>query len=147
MKSVIKYDIFSEYVNGNKKDKFTILKNFIEDNDVFSLNYFLKKGHEIEIVPEYGGDTLLHCACYIGHIEPVKLLINYKVVDINELDSVLRTPLHMAIKFGQKKIVNYLLQHGADPSIRCIHDELPFKSAIDRKSGEIIELLLKKRLN
>ena len=144
MQPFIKYDVFSTYLKGTKKDKFTILKGFIEDNDVYSLNYFLKRREEIEIISSYGGDTLLHFACYIGFIEPVKLLLKYKVIDINKLDSVLRTPLHMAIKFGHKNLVKYLLEQGADPSIRCIHNQLPLKSAIDRESGEIIELFLKK---
>ena len=43
-----------------------------------------------------------------------------------------------------KEFVEEQLEKGADPSIRCIHDELPLSSAIKRKSGEIIELLVKK---
>jgi ankyrin repeat protein len=144
MQPFIKYDVFSTYLKGAEKDKFTILKCFIEDNDVYSLNYFLKRREEIEIILNYGGDTLLHFACYKGFIEPVKLLLKYNIIDINKLDSVLRTPLHMAIKFGHTNLVKYLLEQGADPSIRCIHDELPLKSAIEREAGEIIELFLKK---
>lgn len=144
MKSFIKYNIFYTYLKGKNNERFTVLKDLIEDNDVYSLNYFLKKKDEIEIISKYGGDTLLHFACYKGLIDPVKLLLKYNIVDINELDSVLRTPLHMAIKFGHNKLVKYLLDQGADPSIRCIHEELPLTSAIKRKSGKIIELLVKK---
>lgn len=144
MNQVIKFDIYSRYLKGSKHERFNILKGMIEDNDVRSLKYFLDKSDEIEIISKYGGDTLLHYACYIGHIEPVKLLLKYNITDINELDSVLRTPLHMSIKFGNYKITKYLLDQGADESIRCIHEELPLKSAIDRKSADIIELLIKK---
>jgi ankyrin repeat protein len=75
---------------------------------------FLKRREEIEIILNYGGDTLLHFACYIGFIEPVKLLLKYNIIDINKLDSVLRTPLHMAIKFGHTNLEKYLLEQGAD---------------------------------
>ena len=144
MKPLINYEFFSTYIKGNKSKKYILLKGLIESKDVNTLKFLLDKKDEIEFIPKFAGDTLLHHACYVGYIEMVRLLLNYNVVDINELDYVLRTPLHTAIKFGHTNITDYLISKGADTSIRDIKSTIPLRSAIERRSGKIIELLVKK---
>lgn len=144
MKTIINYEVFSNYLKGDKFKKFRILKYIVESRDVNTLKFFLDKKDKLEFIAQYGGNTLLHHACYLGYKEIAELLLKNNVVDINELDGMSRTPLHLAVKFGQIEITDYLISKGADTTIRDIARELPLKSAIDRKDAEIIELLIKK---
>ncbi|EAY18642.1 hypothetical protein TVAG_062470 [Trichomonas vaginalis G3] len=56
--------------------------------------------------------------------------------DVNEPDETGYTPLVFAIQRDQIKMVDYLLDHGANPLIGG--SEMPFKTAIDVSSVEVI---------
>jgi ankyrin repeat protein len=60
--------------------------------------------------------TGLHCACWKGHIEVVKLLLEAgaDVNAINKNDHWGFTPLHAAAHGNQGAIAELLLTHGAD---------------------------------
>ena len=122
MKPLINYEFFSTYIKGNKSKKYILLKGLIESKDVNTLKFLLDKKDEIEFISKFAGDTLLHHACYVGYIEMVRLLLKYNVVNITD----------------------YLISKGADTSIRDIKSTIPLRSAIERRSGKIIELLVKK---
>jgi hypothetical protein len=63
------------------------------------------------------GVTLLHDMAQSGDIRKARLLLDHGV-DINAVDDEYRsTPLGMASRWGQKKMVRLLLERGADPNV------------------------------
>ncbi|XP_028414850.1 ankyrin repeat domain-containing protein 40-like [Dendronephthya gigantea] len=82
-------------------------------------------------------ELLRETAC-LGDVEKVGVLVRAKV-DVNSRNSVNGwTPLHWAARRNHKDVVTYLLQHGANPSIRSFKDEL----AADVTQSEDIKFLL-----
>jgi ankyrin repeat protein len=78
---------------------------------------------------------------YDNEIEIVKLLLKYQA-DINEQDKVgLYTPLHNAAFWGDYKLVKFLLDNGADKSIKDRFNKTPLGLAVEGKHSEAIELL------
>ena len=61
-------------------------------------------------VDNYGG-TIFHSACYGGHLEIVKLLIDVGT-DMNSVNNIGRTPLHFACSRGN--IVKLLTDNGSE---------------------------------
>jgi ankyrin repeat protein len=57
---------------------------------------------------------LFHAAAMNGHLDIVKYMLNRRI-DI-ELRCFGLTPLHTAVLYGRRGIVNYLLQQGANPA-------------------------------
>lgn len=58
-----------------------------------------------------GGRTLLHCAISRGNIKQIKELLKHKANVYACTDAEQFTPLHVAAKEGNEKIVGLLLQH------------------------------------
>ncbi len=52
------------------------------------------------------------------------------------------SPLHLAVKNGHIPVINYLLQHGADPNIASDNNTTPLMTAAKMKSLEIVQILL-----
>lgn len=67
-------------------------------------------------------ELLRETAC-LGDMEKVGVLVRAKV-DVNSQNSVNGwTALHWAARRNHKDVVTYLLQHGANPSIRSFKNE------------------------
>ncbi len=63
-------------------------------------------------------DQPLHKAAHKGEREAVADLIEVQKVDVNALGAQNRTALHKAVGKGSYDVVDYLLQHGADVTMR-----------------------------
>ena len=60
--------------------------------------------------------TLLHDKAYLGDIQKARLLLDHGA-DINAVDEEYRsTPLGFAARWGQREMVAFLLERGADPN-------------------------------
>ena len=62
------------------------------------------------------GDNALHCVCVWGDIDAAKLLIDNGIY-INQQGEGGLTPLNIADEFNHFKLVNYLIDNGADESV------------------------------
>ena len=83
--------------------------NVAETNGAFSIcNLLVKKRKEKRIRYK----KPLHVCAKHNDLSMCKIYI--KSVDVNETDEKMRTPLHVAMIFGSDKLVNLLLEHGAD---------------------------------
>lgn len=94
------------------------------------------------------GATPLHCAARINHYEIVELLCENKAnldcqTYLNSLDtSPMITPLSIAVKKGNLKIVKYLLEKGANPYTKDFMFRTPLHEAAEYCFFEAVELLL-----
>lgn len=58
------------------------------------------------------GQTPLHEAAYLGHLEVVKILVT-DGADVNVRDENGKTPLGCAVEGQNKEVADYLRKHGA----------------------------------
>ena len=71
----------------------------------------LARAHEIDVnALDVGNGNMLHCACYLGHIEIVKLLLAHPAVDPNARDTEFMTPLAMACVFERDEVFKFMLE-------------------------------------
>ncbi len=85
------------------------------------------------------GDNALHCVIVWGDYEAAKILVTHGI-NVNQKGEEGYTPLHEACEFGNKAIVELLLENGADPFARTAGD-LPFTTARLTGHDEICELI------
>ena len=93
---------------------------------------------------DFGGNTALHLASANGFIDVVKYLVNELHVDINPKNKSLSTPLSWAAFNGQKKVVEFLLEKGADFNSKNINGKKPSELAYDSGFYDVSDILLTK---
>ncbi len=97
------------------------------------------------------GNTPLMLASKNGHLDIVKLLLQYKAsVDNNAVNSERRTPLMVAINSNNADVVSYLLAKGASVTRRDYKGLTAQDHAVNtdrRLGGERYELMVLARLN
>jgi ankyrin len=95
------------------------------------------------IDPEIG----LSFACYYGHLEVVKLLLQ-RNADVNIKSVRKTTPLYRAIREGHLEIAKLILQKNADVNIAESEEGMaPLHEASVLGNLEIVKLILKKNAN
>ena len=93
---------------------------------------------------DFGGNTALHLASANGFIEVVKYLVNELHCDINVKNKSLSTPLSWAAFNGQKAVVEFLLEKGADFDTKNINGKKPSELAYDSGFYDVSDILLTK---
>ena len=93
---------------------------------------------------DFGGNTALHLASANGFIEVVKYLVNELHCDVNAKNKSLSTPLSWAAFNGQKKVVEFLLEKGADFDIKNKNGKKPSELAYDCGYYDVSDILLTK---
>jgi ankyrin repeat protein len=83
----------------------------------------LNKGADVNFKEYYMGDSKrfsmpLHAACYQGNLQVVELLLRYPGIELNAIDIDGRTPLMWAVERGHEAIIAFLLEKGADPTVK-----------------------------
>ena len=71
----------------------------------------------VDVNSERTGDSAIHQACLMGHLNVLEVLLTYKA-DVDAINSDYRTGLHYASKEGYTHIVRRLLNAGANYSIK-----------------------------
>jgi len=84
---------------------------------------------------------VLHVAVSFERNDIIDLILMSKRADINLMSSLHGTPLHLACKIGNLKIVQQLLIHGADLSIKCTKNG---KLAKDNSANQRVVYLIEK---
>lgn len=85
--------------------------------------------NDIQDEPEIVFD--IHTAIKNDELENIKKYFNLE--NINQQDSLGKTPLMHALKMNRRKIAKYLLKKGADINILCKDNKLPFHYYIDHE--------------
>ena len=93
---------------------------------------------------DFGGNTALHLASANGFIDVVKYLVDELHCDIDPKNKSLSTPLSWAAFNGQKKVVEFLLEKGADFNSKNINGKKPSELAYDSGFYDVSDILLAK---
>lgn len=90
---------------------------------------------------ESDGVTALESACYFGHFELVKLLVENKAnVNVRIYEGY--TPLHQAVRNGHVAVAQYLVEHGARLDDARANGRTPLHTAAESGQTETTLLLL-----
>lgn len=96
----------------------------LQNNEV--VQFLCNRGADVNIVsPTLFNTTPLHMAVLLGLQDIVKILLERDGVDLNKIDGLGRTCLHIASEKGHEGIANLLIQRGAqvspvrDRAIQC----------------------------
>lgn len=103
-----------------------------------------------DLHPTHGG-SLLHSACFYGHMDMVEYLLS-KGISVNFRARNESTPLHWAAGSGQGEVCQILLDKGADPLLRTTtwsrnffgrgSGQTAYHWAAESNHEEVMEILL-----
>ncbi|MCK4935754.1 MAG: ankyrin repeat domain-containing protein [Elusimicrobiales bacterium] len=105
-----------------------------ENNDKETVRSLINSGVNINIKYEPYGFTPLHIACFKGHLEIVKLLLENGAA-INAKDEKNPTPLHVASIQGHTKIAKLLIENKADMGDKASYNLTHLKSTCEKNKA------------
>ncbi|KAJ8669987.1 hypothetical protein QAD02_001246 [Eretmocerus hayati] len=91
-----------------------------------------------EKVKQIEKPPLLHTSCIRGDIEDVRGSLSKTPNKLNSVTWQGNTPLHLAVERGNKTIIEYLLDQGADLNIKNAYGKSPLHLAFERNMKEIV---------
>jgi len=95
----------------------------------------------VNSVTESDKFTPLHCSAQVGHMDGVKLLVEYGA-DIDAQNKWGGTPLLLAVMQNHPHVVRYLVQQGAATDVEDKWKRSAIDVARDMGSSELLELLV-----
>lgn len=111
----------------------TVLQKIIESNDAELVRTILRQGVDERYI--------VHLAAGVGDTTLLKTLLNNKI-DVNQRDSLGRTPLLFALLYDRTQAAEMLLDHGADFVLGDEQGKTPLMAAAERRNIEGLKLLL-----
>ncbi|KAI8381073.1 ankyrin repeat-containing domain protein [Radiomyces spectabilis] len=84
--------------------------------------------------------SVLHLAVTVGFLDGVAEVCE-QGININRINTLGRTALHIAAQHNRPKILQYLLCRGATPSLRDQHEHTPLQLAIFNHHVDCVEVL------
>jgi ankyrin repeat protein len=111
----------------------------IKNKNYKKVNSFLLNNNDVDFFIK-DKNTPLFYAIDIGDIQVVKLLIEHGA-NIHNVNSNLKTALHIAVEGNYVDIVRLLLENDIDISCQDIYGQTPMFYAKENANNEIIELL------
>ncbi|XP_022809867.1 serine/threonine-protein phosphatase 6 regulatory ankyrin repeat subunit A-like [Stylophora pistillata] len=124
-------------VNSRNDNGVTPLRIAVLYGQSETVRYLLENGADPFVKGSYSRN-LLHVASYGGQVAIIDEMIK-QGLDVNSKDGNGDTPLILAAAYGREKAVKYLLQGGADPSIKGCYGRTALHAGND---VAIIEILL-----
>lgn len=109
--------------------------------DVAKYDECLAKGQELAAIHSELKYTALHAAADFGALTIVDKLLSTGISPNVRDARYGRTALHFAAQSGRSEIVVLLLDKGADRSLMCFNDMMPFEVADDQGHFECREIL------
>ncbi|KAM9299479.1 B-cell lymphoma 3 protein [Gastrophryne carolinensis] len=92
------------------------------------------------------GDTALHIAVAHGNILAVRQvveLMKHGRIDLDIMNYIRQTPLHLAVIIDQPELVTLLLEHGSSPNIQDRNGQTCFHLACEYGSIGCLEVLMR----
>ncbi len=106
----------------------SIIKNVFQDAEIHTDTY---------------GNTPLHLACYNAQSEAVRVLLQNPEIDINAVNDLGVTALHVAVENSNIYITELLLKAGADSEERDNNGDTFLHMAARQKKTQLVHVLLK----
>ncbi len=103
----------------------------------------IAQGEDLQAVSEKTGANALFYAIGKGHVDVLKVLVKAGV-KVNLMIKSKNTPLVMATTRGRLKMVEILLDGGADPNL-AVDGWTPLHYAVSNSQPEIVKLLIKRK--
>eukprot|EP00485_Elphidium_margaritaceum_P009061 CAMPEP_0202686562 /NCGR_PEP_ID=MMETSP1385-20130828/2311_1 /ASSEMBLY_ACC=CAM_ASM_000861 /TAXON_ID=933848 /ORGANISM="Elphidium margaritaceum" /LENGTH=274 /DNA_ID=CAMNT_0049341159 /DNA_START=213 /DNA_END=1033 /DNA_ORIENTATION=- len=131
---------FDEKVHGDRNELFNKfdLTDTNSDIDLDAIRTYIE-GNQIDINKHNENNTtFLHLAVDNEHYELTRLLVQHFKADTNVCDDMGYTPLHCSAMNDDERIIQLLLEHGADKTITSLDGE----SAADLAESEQTKQLL-----
>ena len=94
----------------------------------------------ISTFADFAGETPLHRACYNGHLDVVRVLLEAGA-DLHATDNGGRTPLHRACDNGHLDVVRVLFEAGADLHATDDGGRTPLHLACDNGHFDVVRVL------
>ena len=126
-------DAAKEFIRAAKAGDLTKLKTLLENNKT------------LLDAQDADGSTALHCACWKGHLEAVRFLLE-SGADVhahNTNDHWGTTPLHAAAHANQAAIAALLIEAGADINARDMNGQTPLHHTSFHKANAAAKVLVK----
>ena len=115
-------DANAEYSIGRYHS--TPLQTAVLDQSSAMIELLLSHGADVPPTAAREG-TLLHLWVYGGGAPRIADLLLSRHMDVNANDGQGETPLHLAVRYGQKPAVEWLLKHGADAKAKNLRGQTP----------------------
>lgn len=131
-------------INVNEvKDKYNVnlLHVAAKYNKIEIARYLLKHDMNVD-APTNGKLTALYIAVINDHAEMVEFLLTEYKANTNIIAKRNLTPLHIAVMHGNIKIVQLLLDHGADKGAQSDIGNTPLHNAVAYNHIDIVRLLI-----
>lgn len=142
------FEILAKYLQGNqalleklvREGKSNIFHKATESNKIISLLFFYEFYNNPKILNKKNGVkwTPLHLACYRGHYEFSKFLVNLGA-DYNELDRDKKTPLFYAVEGNFARISKLLVLNGVNKNQRDVKNKIALDYCKDKMIYEILK--------
>lgn len=126
-------DTAKEFIRAAKAGDLTKVKTLLENNKT------------LLDARDSDGSTALHCACWKGHLEAVRFLLE-SGADVrihNTNDHWGTTPLHAAAHANQAAIATLLIEAGADVNARDMNGQTPLHHTGFHKANAAAKVLVK----
>ncbi len=114
-------------------------------NDLKLVKIMVEAGADLECLTRFGGNGLIP-ASDKGNVEVVEYLLTNTDINPNHTNYLGWTALIEAVSLNgdderQQKVVELLLQNGAEPNLADAHNKTPFRLAKDRGNMMIAEIV------
>ena len=114
----------------------TALHCAAEADMVNCIHELLDRGFDVDIEDQHGRSPLI-CAAQSGHAGAIRVLLE-RGANVNFFYQELGTPLFVIVQeFSAPKIVETLLEYGADPNISSVIDSLPLHIAAEEHDDDV----------
>ncbi|XP_067656470.1 serine/threonine-protein phosphatase 6 regulatory ankyrin repeat subunit B-like [Haliotis asinina] len=102
---------------------------YLGQKKVFDL--LVEKGGNV-FLKDANGNTILHTACFGGHLDMVKHVLSLNKLDINSRGQYARTPLMGAAYLGHEKVFKLLVGRGSNVSLKDSYGQDAIQIACSR---------------
>ncbi|XP_048253945.1 ankyrin repeat domain-containing protein 50-like, partial [Haliotis rufescens] len=92
------------------------------------------------------GSSILHMACFGGHVEMVKYIFSQNITDINSRGMHGMTPLHLAAREGHREVFELVVDKGSDTSLEDINGDNILHLACIGGNVEIVKYILSQNI-